>query len=338
MLQAARCLVASAAAACLVIPGEAQASSPTPSKQLLPDLAQRPPAQISVQQSPGPNGIEFRLGFRSAVANIGEGPLIIRGSRPNTGASMKASQIVELADGGTRRYGNVFPMRYAHSETHNHFHVLRFDRYSLRRASTGAPVRPDNKSGFCLGDREEVNRPRNHLPPYYGPLTGECQRGKPQALRVIEGLTPGYLDDYRPQLEGQYIDITGVPAGRYSLVHRVNARRRIRERDLTNDVASALIEIAWPNGHQEPPTVSVVNRCRERKVCNLNSVPKGTASRPVPVLTRAETSQFWLRCSLLDPAVRLTGSAARARTARIAESQRAWRAAVARADGPPRSR
>jgi Lysyl oxidase len=316
-----------------MIPGDARASSPPSSKQLLPDLAQHPPAQISVQQVAGANGIEFRLGFRSAVANIGEGPLIIHGSRPNTSTPMRASQLVKLADGGRRRYENVIPMEYAYSETHDHFHVLRFDRYSLRDASTGARVRPDKKSGFCLGDREEVNRPLNHPPPHYGPPTGECQRGKPQALRVVEGLTPGYLDDYAPQLEGQYIEVTGVPAGRYSLVHRVNARRRIRERDVANDVASALIEIGWPNGPRQPPTVSVLDRCRERALC----APEGPA-RPVPVLTPAETSRFRLWCSLLEPAGPLTGSGARVRRARIAASRSAWRAAVARADGRPRPR
>jgi hypothetical protein len=170
---------------------------------LLPDLVQDPPAQVSVQQVRGPNGIAFRLGFRSAVRNIGRGPLIIHGARSSATAPMQADQVIKLANGRTQTYRNVIPMRYAYERTHNHFHVLRFDRYSLRDARTGVPVRPDHKSGFCLGDRAAVSLPRVHPAPRYGPLTGECDRGRPQALRVIEGLTPGYLDDYGPQLEGQ---------------------------------------------------------------------------------------------------------------------------------------
>ena len=298
---------------------------------LLPDLAQDPPAQVGVLQVDGQNGVEFRLGFRSAVRNIGDGPLIIQGRRKSAAASMQANQIVTLAGGGSLTYRNVIPMQYAYEATHDHFHVLRFDRYTLRDAETGVPVRPDNKSGFCLGDRKPVDRPRVKPPPYYGPLTGECERGSPESLRVTEGLTPGYLDDYGPQLEGQYIDITGVAAGRYSLVHRVNAGRTLRERNFRNDVASALIEISWPNGAQSPPAVSVLSRCRRRAMCSLPSAADMTGRRPVPVLTAAETSRFRLWCSLVDPVAPLGPAAWRRRAQRIAASERVWRAASRRA-------
>lgn len=303
------------------------------SKRLLPDLAQDVPQQISVQQVQGTNGPEFRLGFRSAVRNVGDGPLIIRGARDDPDAAMQADQVVKLADGGSQRYRDVIPMRYAYSETHNHFHVMRFDTYSLRDAATGARVRPDSKTGFCLGDRQEVRRPRDHPPAFYGPATGECGRSQPQATKVLEGLTPGWLDDYGPQLEGQYIDITSVPAGRYSLVHRVNADRRIRERNLRNDVASALIEIEWPAGPGQPPVVRVLGSCRKQVICAPPQRLK--RSTRVPVLTPSETRRFRLWCSLLDPAGRLSPAAARARRDRIAESQRVWQAARRRA-APPR--
>jgi Lysyl oxidase len=263
---------------------------------LLPDLAQDPPSQVSVQQVRGPGGPEFRLGFRSAVRNIGEGALIIHGHRRDATAPMRADQLVKLAGGGSRRYRNVIPMRYAYTPTHNHFHVLRFDRYSLRDARTGRPVRPDHKSGFCLGDRVEVSLPRVH-PPHYGPRTGECDFGNPLALRVVEGLTPGYLDDYGPQLEGQYIDVTGVPAGRYSLVHQVNADRRIRERDFRNDVAAALVQIDWPGGTQQPPAVTVLATCTHRAACAPRAGGSAIAAPAVPVLSTAETARLSLWCA-----------------------------------------
>jgi hypothetical protein len=266
---------------------------------LLPDLAQDPPSQISVQQVPGPNGPEFRLGFRSAVRNVGKGALIIHGRRRDANAPMRADQLVDLAGGGSRRYRNVIPMRYAYEPTHNHFHVLRFDRYSLRDARTGGRVRPDHKSGFCLGDRAEVSLARVRPPPYYGPLTGECDRGEPQALRVVEGLTPGYLDDYGPQLEGQYIDITGVPAGRYSLVHRVNADRRIRERDFRNDVAAALVQLEWPGGPQQPPAVTVLATCRRRARC---APLAGGSAVAAPVLSTVATARLRVWCA--PPSIR----------------------------------
>lgn len=302
-----------------------------PARELLPDLAQDAPSQISVQQVAGPRGTEFRLGFRSAVRNIGRGRLIVEGTRRTSKGQLRADQLVELSNGRLRRYRGVLRMRYAYTPTHNHFHVLRFDRYSLRDARTGVAVRPDHKSGFCLGDRQEVKRPRVHPPAYYGQLTGECERGRPDSLRVVEGLTPGYLDDYGPQLEGQYIDITGVPAGEYSLVHQVNADRRIRERNSRNDVASALVRIEWPGGSQQPPTVTVLGTCTKLVICTDTTAARSTIKPAVPVLTAAETARLQLWCSLVDPVGPLNPSATRARLARIAESQRAWQSAVSRA-------
>lgn len=315
------------------IPTSAHAPGPRKPVEVLPDLAQDLPSQISVQQATGSHGTEFRLGFRSAARNIGKGPLTISGHRSSASEPMRADQLVKLSNGKRRRLRGVIAMRYAYAETHNHFHVLHFDRYSLRSARTGKLVAPDRKSGFCLGDRDETGQPRTHPNSYYGPLTGECARGNPQALHVLEGLTSGYLDDYGPQLEGQYIDITGVPAGRYSLVHRVNAERRIRELNRRNDVAAALIRIAWPGGPQQPPAVTVLARCKRRSICKPPPQAAGAARapRPAPVLTRAETARFRLWCSLLDPVRPPHGAAARERRLRIAASRRAWRAAARRA-------
>jgi hypothetical protein len=44
-------------------------------------LAQGPPGEISVEETAGRSGPRFRLGFRSAVANVGRGPLIVEGFR-----------------------------------------------------------------------------------------------------------------------------------------------------------------------------------------------------------------------------------------------------------------
>lgn len=46
-----------------------------------------------------------------------------------------------------------------------------------------------------------------------------------------------------PRLEGQYVDVTDVPPGRYRLVHRVNADRALRESDYTNNAASVVVVV-----------------------------------------------------------------------------------------------
>src|SRR5581483_5153931 len=98
-------------------------------------------------------------------------------------------------------------------------------KYELRKASDYSFVAPDQKAGFCLGDRYTPNPDgtRNEPPPVSGPYTSDdCQPGNTAALSVLEGMSVGYGDDYSPQLEGQYIDVTGVAPGQYVVVHRVN--------------------------------------------------------------------------------------------------------------------
>ena len=40
---------------------------------------------------------------------------------------------------------------------------------------------------------------------------------------IVEGITVGWGDNYPANIEGQYIDITGIAPGRYLLVHRIRA-------------------------------------------------------------------------------------------------------------------
>jgi hypothetical protein len=81
------------------------------------------------------------------------------------------------------------------------------------------------------------------------------------------GISVGYGDDYRAYLEGQSIDVTGVPGGRYELVHRANPARRLAETDLSNNASSVLLRIAWTRGRSELPAVSILKRCPRRERC-----------------------------------------------------------------------
>jgi len=67
---------------------------------------------------------------------------------------------------------------------------------------------------------------------------------------------PGYGDDYVPRLEGQSIDITGLPAGRYALRHRVNVDRALRESDYGDNSAEVLFQLTW--SESGTPTVVAV--------------------------------------------------------------------------------
>jgi hypothetical protein len=205
---------------------------------LLVALASPPPAPLPDLDQASPQGLSIvvrshrlLLVFGSAVDNVGRGELVVEGRR--VGGVMRALQVV-----GTRRYALPVPLRYVRSETHEHWHLPRFERYELRRAGDGSLVGRDRKTGFCLRDAYET-RPLNRRPGW----TGACARGRPDARTVREGISPGFGDDYVPEKEGQSIDVTGVPAGRYVLVHRANPDRVLRERSFANNAASVLLEL-----------------------------------------------------------------------------------------------
>jgi hypothetical protein len=209
----------------------------------LPDLDQAAPQGLSVVARQD----RLLLVFGSAVDNVGPGELVVLARRE--GSEMRTWQLV-----GTRRFMLSVRLRYVRSETHEHWHLPGFERYELRRPD-GTLVGRDRKTGFCLRDAYET-RARNRTPVW----TGECGRGRPGARTIRQGISVGFGDDYVPQKEGQAIDVTGVPPGRYVLVHRVNPDRVLRERSYADNAASVLIAL---DGRR----VTLVRRCPDSASC-----------------------------------------------------------------------
>jgi hypothetical protein len=233
-----------AALAVLLLAGCANGSSGGESAppELLPDLVQSPPAALTVYSEDG----SWRLAFLSAVENDGRGPMLLVGHRPDAGTpDMTVTQLVRRADGTTAEYPVTGVIRFVVSETHRHWHYLDFERYELLTPA-GKLVGRDQKTGFCLGDRYDAEA-SVRLPdePARAVWTQECGRGQPERLIVREGISPGFGDDYVPRLEGQSVDIDGLPAGRYVLRHRVNVGRALRESSYANNSASVSFELRW---------------------------------------------------------------------------------------------
>ena len=221
--------------------------------ELLPDLVQSPPRALEVYES----GETWRLAFLSAVENDGRGPMLLVGRRPDEDTpAMGVEQLVRRTDGSAATYPVDGEIRFVESETHRHWHFLDFERYDILTAD-GKAVGRDQKTGFCLGDRYNASRSAV-LPgePDQPVWTQECGRGQPERLVVREGISPGYGDDYVPRLEGQWIDITDLPAGRYVLRHRVNVDRALRESDYGNNSAEVPFDLSWSDSGT--PTVSAV--------------------------------------------------------------------------------
>jgi hypothetical protein len=93
-----------------------------------------------------------------------------------------------------------------------------------------------------------------------------------------EGISVGYGDDYVAFLEGQDLPLDGLPDGRYVLVHRVNAERRLRERSYDDNAASVLLDLRWQDGQ---PRLQVLATCHDTDRCDD---PTDGSARVVPVV------------------------------------------------------
>jgi Lysyl oxidase/WD40-like Beta Propeller Repeat len=224
-------------------------------RELLPDLDQRPPAGLTVSGT--------RLGFDSATDNVGDGPLWLRGERAGTGDPLFVRQLVRLSDGGVRMYEDAGRLWYTPHPPHFHWHLLGFQRFELRRASDFALVVRDRKTGFCLADHygHAAQRVRNFGPPVF---LGNCEQGRPGALAVEQGSSPGYTDRYPAHFHGQDLELRGVPAGVYVLVHRANEHGLIEELDYTNNAASLRLRLDWAGS---TPQVTVLRTCAGSERC-----------------------------------------------------------------------
>jgi hypothetical protein len=235
----------------------------------LPDLDVTIPSGLVVQRVAGVSRPRFLLGFVSAAGNIGDGPLIVRGERTSLGEeTMTAEQVIRLADGETVTKPDVGWFEYVVDPSHQHWHLLPFMRYELRRESDNKLVTRDQKTGFCLGDRYNLD-PSSQLPgePENREWATNCGPGQTELLGLEEGISVGWGDVYEAWRDGQYLDVTEVKAGRYYLVHRVNQGRPLEESNYANNASAVLISITWPKGKTEPPRIRVLRSCPDTARC-----------------------------------------------------------------------
>ena len=238
--------------------------------ELLPDIDPTAPTGLRIGAD-GSGG--FQLSYDATFDNFGAGPLRIDAHRPNTSGRMVADQVITRSDGSTELNPRVGELRFVESEDHRHWHFFRFMRYELVRAADGAVVAPDRKTGFCIGDRYNTD-PRVRLPgepPMPGvfdvpPNNDWCAQNDPDRLTLTMGLSVGYGDNYLAYLDGQSIEVSDVPEGSYYLVHRVEAA--VRESDYSNNAASVLLRLRWPNGSENPPAVAMLDSCAETARCS----------------------------------------------------------------------
>ena len=118
---------------------------------------------------------------------------------------------------------------FEYSSCHDHYHFRDYADYRLLDMS-GNIVARGHKQAFCLVDLWK--------PPG---LRGDAD---PQFLHCgFQGISAGWADVYHRGLDCQWIDITGVPSGRYVLEVVVNPARVIEEHNYANNVARSEVVV-----------------------------------------------------------------------------------------------
>ena len=222
-------------------------ATPDAAGRFLPDLVQIMPGRVDIAtRRSALRGTRTLLTFASAVENYGTGPLILRASRSSRAAStMRVRQVAARSDGRREVVSaDAGRLRFVSGGGHSHWHLMGFQRFELRTVA-GRTLRRDRKTGFCLGDRYDASGAARRVPgePASAVYTRRCGLGQRGRMSLTQGMSVGFGDRYEPAVEGQYIDITGLPTGRYVLVHRSDAEGRLVELDEGNNVASMLVKV-----------------------------------------------------------------------------------------------
>jgi len=314
--------------------------SPAHAAELQPDLDMRSPWRVQLTTDGA--GRSF-VAFASEVDNQGPGVLKVVGRRDSTATdTMSATQVLldtnSVATGTVARtVPDAGTMQYSPAGGHDHWHYLHFEDYNLLSVPDLNFVAPTRKTGFCLvvlnlafncGSTDtgllQIGDPAEAM-------TGAAPAPDTQAMGLIAPDGPDFngnrerFDIYDPTVEGQDIEITGVPDGRYCLSYVVNPEGRLVEANAANNGASVLVDVGTAAGGH---TLNVGDAFEESATCGLTrgaatsgpgTVDPGTVGpetvdpvvpplsmRKATQLTRAALEQKFRRPTRLSRACRLT--------------------------------
>ncbi len=122
---------------------------------------------------------------------------------------------------------------FEYSSCHNHYHFTNYAKYVLYAADGTTVVATGHKQAFCLEDMNAVAGVDAPVPSTFF----NCSN---------QGLHRGYQDVYGSYLDCQWVDVTDVPPGSYTLSVTVNFAHVISELDYANNEVRVPVTIAGP--------------------------------------------------------------------------------------------
>jgi hypothetical protein len=177
----------------------------------LPDLGMARLRDFSIDTTTRPGRRLLR--FTTIIVNIGAGPFETIGRRSSTATTqMTVTQRIHNSAGSYREVNTPAVMFWS-GDGHDHWHVRDVEAYRLIRLDNGRRVGTGAKHGFCYFDNTAYRLWLAGAPST--PVYGGC--GAAGDLQVTTGLSVGWGDIYPAGIAFQWIDITGLKAGRYRL-------------------------------------------------------------------------------------------------------------------------
>src|SRR5262245_37681974 len=122
---------------------------------------------------------------------------------------------------------------------HGHHHLKQIMRYELLNSSGVVTV--GRKQNFCMADTKP-------WAPNAPPPAHTCT--------TVQGLTRGWADLYDPDLDCQWLDITGLPNGVYTLRLTVDPTNAYAEDNETNNVTTRVVVLEATTGVETPAPVA----------------------------------------------------------------------------------
>lgn len=221
---------------------------------LLPDLRTVVPLHLQIVNE---HQREI-LRFSNGVANTGAGDWRMRPEFPLADISEPQKAIQEILDVDRNVVEERTVSEFEFHEQHNHWHINGIALFEVRSGSPVGAVVGDNsiKTTFCLIDwyKLEDNSPTKERT-YF-----ECSG-------AYQGISPGWVDQYHQATDGQQLDITGVPPGRYYLVSTANPDGVFIESNASNNTAWAGFDLTRDSKGNPKITIIEYSPCESAGLC-----------------------------------------------------------------------
>ncbi len=146
---------------------------------------------------------------------------------------------------------------------HNHWHIGDVALFEVRKGSpTGSVVGGNSiKTTFCLIDWYKLEGNSNSAERVFH----DCEAG-------YQGIQSGWVDQYHHSLDGQELDLTGIPnATDYYLVSTANFARRFEETNYTNNTAWVKFTLSGTAGGNRKVTVTANSPCSTPGLCGVGA-------------------------------------------------------------------